>query len=371
MAIGVSLLFLFCQVGCVKTTPQEATPSIEPTSPEASKIQPESSAELGRNILTVHYPADLAVMDYNLLNISISLPQGSADLIEAEVNSRIKASMVPHRNFACLSVPLEIGPNEINIRAKQEDKILDEVVLHVFRRSDLLSKYKEAPAGFAKDYFHSQERSQCGGCHHVLEPAAIDLNPLNIETYAAEGLQDKAVDPAESTCYSCHWRITSFATVHGPRFVWSCLSCHDSQAEPKYALRYPVPDLCYKCHLEQQQKRSGKKSYHAPYITNKCGICHNPHASENPRMLDKPVWLLCVSCHPDQGDGSHVIAPYFWGTRHRKHPTHGVPDPSNQGHELTCVSCHDPHASDSPMFITKYDTRNFDLCMKCHWKSKP
>jgi len=371
MAIGAWLLFLLYQVGCVKTAPQEATPSPELRAPRASEIQQEGSAGSGRNLLTVHYPADLAVMEYNLLNISLSLPQGSADLIEAEVNSQIKASIVPRRKFACFSVPLELGINEINITAKKAGNIVGKVALAVFRRSELLSKYKEAPAGFSKDYFHSKDRSQCGGCHHVLEPAAADYNLINIETYAADPSKDKAVVPSESTCYSCHRGITSYSFVHGPDLVWSCLTCHDSQAEPRYAIRYPVPELCYKCHREQQQKRSGKKSYHAPYITNKCGICHNPHASENPGRLDKPIWLLCVSCHPDQGDGRHVIAAYFWGTRHRKHPTHGVPDPSNKGHELTCVSCHDPHASDSPMFITRYDTRNFDLCMKCHMRNKP
>jgi predicted CXXCH cytochrome family protein len=122
--------------------------------------------------------------------------------------------------------------------------------------------------------------------------------------------------------------------------------------------------------VEQKKERSGQKNYHAPYLANKCVICHNPHASENPYRLDQPTWLLCVSCHPDQGDGRHVIAAYFWGTRHRRHPTHGVPDPSRKGHELTCASCHDPHASDAPNFITKYDTMSFDLCMKCHMKNK-
>lgn len=328
------------------------------------------TAESSQGIVTVHHPADQAVMEFDLLSISLSLPEGSADLIEVEVNSRIKASVVPHRNFACLSVPLEAGINEIHIRAKKEDTIVDEVALNVFRRSDLASKYKEPPAGFKKDYFHEQARPLCATCHHVLEPTEADKEIIPIETYAAEGLKDKAIEPSESSCYSCHWRITSSANVHGPMFVWSCLSCHDPQGEPKYSVRYTVPELCYTCHLEQKQKRSGKKSYHAPYLTNKCGICHNPHASENPFRLDKPIWLLCVSCHPNQADGRHVIAPYFWGTRHRRHPTHGVPDPSRKGRELTCASCHDAHASDSPKFITRYDTRSFDLCMKCHMKNK-
>jgi predicted CXXCH cytochrome family protein len=327
-------------------------------------------AESAQNIVTVSYPADLSVMEFNLLSISLSLPQGSADLIEVEVNSKIKASIVPRRKFECFSVPLELGVNKINIIAKKEERIVDDVALDVFRRSDLVSKYAKPPAGFQKDYFHMKDRSQCATCHHVLEPTEADIKTINIESYAAEVSKDKAVVPTESTCYSCHREITSHSFVHGPDFVWSCLTCHDSQGSPKYSVKYPVPELCYKCHVEQKQQRSGKKSYHAPYITDKCGMCHNPHASENPYRLDEPIWLLCVNCHPDQGDGKHVIAAYFWGTRHRRHPTHGVPDPSREGHELTCTSCHDAHASDSPKFITKYETRSFDLCMKCHMKNK-
>ena len=79
MAIGASLLFLFYLVGCVKTVAQEATPTPESTATIASEVEQESSA---RTIVTVNCPADLAVMEFNLLNISLSLPQGSADLIE-------------------------------------------------------------------------------------------------------------------------------------------------------------------------------------------------------------------------------------------------------------------------------------------------
>ncbi|MEJ2431245.1 MAG: hypothetical protein P8075_20375 [Deltaproteobacteria bacterium] len=222
IAIGTWLLFLLYQAACVKSVLQEATPSPELTAPTASEIQQEGSAGSGRNIVTVHYPADLAVMEYSLLNISLSLPQGSADLIEAEVNSRMKASVVPRRKFACFSVPLELGLNEINITAKKEGSIVDRVALAVFRRSDLVSKYKEPPAGFTKDYFHSQDRSQCEGCHHELEPGAADHKIINLETYAADPGKDKAVVPSESTCYSCHRGITSYSVVHGPNFVWTC-----------------------------------------------------------------------------------------------------------------------------------------------------
>ncbi|MEJ2234696.1 MAG: cytochrome c3 family protein, partial [Syntrophobacterales bacterium] len=210
------------------------------------------AAEGSQGSITVHYPVDLSVMEFNLLSISLSLTQNSADLIEIEVNNKIKASIVSRRKILCFSVPLELGINEINIRARKENSIVDEAALAVFRRSDLVSKYKKPPAGFQKDYFHMKDRSQCAACHHLLEPAEADNETISIETYAAESAKIRAVFPTESTCYSCHRGITSYRFVHEPNFVWSCLTCHDSQAEPRYSARYPDPELCYKCHVEQK-----------------------------------------------------------------------------------------------------------------------
>jgi predicted CXXCH cytochrome family protein len=366
IAVGASLLFLCYLSGCAKTVSQDDIPSPEHI---ASEIEQESIAQSGQNVVTVSYPADMAVMEYNPLSLSLSLLQSSTDSIEVEVNSQIKARIAPRRNVECLSVALEPGINKINIIAKKKDRIVDEVALNIFRRSDLVGNYEKPPAGFEKDYFHMKDRYQCAACHHLLQPAEADGKTINIETYTAGVSKDKPVVPADSSCYSCHRGITSYSFVHGPGIVWSCLTCHDARGEPRYSLRYPVPELCYKCHVEQKQQRSGKKNYHAPYITDKCGMCHNPHASDNPSGLERPILLLCESCHPGQADGRHIVASYFWGTRHRMHPTHGVPDPSRKGHELSCASCHDPHASDFPMFISKYDPRNFDLCKKCHYSS--
>ncbi len=364
MAVGASLLFLCCLSACAKTLSQDDTSSSAHID-SAAKL--EGTAQSGQNAVAVSYPADSAVMEYNRLSISLRLRQGSSDSIEIYLNSQIYESIVPRRQFECLSVPLEFGINKINIRARKEDRIAAEAALNIFRRSDLFGSYEKPPAGFEKDYFHMKDRSQCAACHHLSGPAEAENKTINIEAYAAEGSKDKAVVPADSSCYSCHRGITAYAFVHGPGFVWSCLTCHDVQGQPKYSLKYPVPELCYKCHVEEKQQRSAKKNYHAPFITGNCGMCHNPHASENPYRLVRPVWLLCVGCHPDQADGRHIVASYFWGTWNRRHPTHAVPDPSKKGHELTCTSCHDPHTSDFPMFISKYGPSNFDLCKKCHF----
>jgi predicted CXXCH cytochrome family protein len=287
----------------------------------------------------------MTVMEFNLVSISLSLPRGSADLIEIKVNNKKKVSIVPRQKFECSSVALELGINEINITAKKEARIVDEAALYVFRS------------------FHMKDHSRCAVCHHILEPREADKKPINIETFAAEISENKTVAPPESTCYSCHRGMTSYLFVHGPASVWSCLSCHDPQAEPKYILKYPNPELCYKCHIEKKQKRSIKKNFHAPFATSRCVICHNPHASENPFRLVKPTWLLCISCHTDKGSGRHIIAGYVYGNRH---PTHGVLDPLRKGRELTCASCHNPHSSDSSKFIRLNAGRGFRLCGECH-----
>jgi hypothetical protein len=74
MAVVVSLPFLFYLMGCVKTVSQKATPSREPAALIASEIEPEGFVESTQPIITVHYPADLAVMEFDLLSISLSLP---------------------------------------------------------------------------------------------------------------------------------------------------------------------------------------------------------------------------------------------------------------------------------------------------------
>jgi predicted CXXCH cytochrome family protein len=167
----------------------------------------------------------------------------------------------------------------------------------------------------------------------------------------------------ESTCYDCHRAMTAYPFVHGPVTIWSCLSCHNPRATPKYAVQKPDTALCFSCHAKQKDDWMSHKNLHAPVVTGKCAICHNPHASDAPFILIKQKWLLCLSCHVDKGNGKHIIAKYMAGDTH---PTHGVKDPRTRGKELTCTSCHDAHASDSPFFITLNAEMGMALCKECH-----
>jgi predicted CXXCH cytochrome family protein len=304
-------------------------------------------------------------MEFGLLSISLQIPKNSADLINVRVNRRKEVSIVPTREFECFSVQLALGINEIVITASKNDVQTDELSISVFRRSDLVSEYRDPPVGFQKDYFHMTDRTQCAHCH-ILEPGEADGKSISMSTFTAETFSDRTETAASaSTCYSCHKRITSYPFVHGPALVWSCLSCHDPQTIPKYSVEKPDTKVCFKCHAEQGKNWYSKKYIHGPVNTGKCAICHNPHASEDPYNLIMSTWLLCTSCHVEKGSGRHIIAGYVYTDRH---PTHGKPDPIREGRELTCASCHESHASDSPRLWTLNVGSGFELCKKCHIK---
>jgi predicted CXXCH cytochrome family protein len=157
----------------------------------------------------------------------------------------------------------------------------------------------------------------------------------------------------------------SYKYVHGPVSVWACFSCHDLDSRPGYAVK---TGACYECHVEQKEEWSTKKHTHDPVKEGNCSICHNPHASNYPFNLVKHTWDLCVGCHTDSGTGMHIIADMF---SREGHPTRDRPDPARTGKELTCSSCHNPHASDFPRLWAFGVESAFDLCQKCHEKQGP
>ena len=320
------------------------------------------SAQGSGHIITINYPPDKTIMEFGLLSVSLNVPRGAADLIKVIVNNEEKIRLVPDSEVECFSILLTTGINRINITATKENTEVDNIAMSVFRRSDLESAYKDPPPGYQKDYFHMKNREQCAGCH-VLKPTEDDKKPVSISAFPAEKLKSGDISSAVSTCRSCHRRLTAYPFIHGPSAVWSCLSCHDPQAAPVYAVRKPDTKVCFGCHIEQKGKWEHRKYFHGPFAIGNCTICHSPHASENPFNLHKPIWDLCINCHPDKGSGSHIVAAvggtYF-------HPTRGKPDPLRTDKELSCASCHDPHASDSPRLWRLNVGSGFELCRKCH-----
>ncbi|MDH4028593.1 MAG: hypothetical protein OEU95_07180, partial [Nitrospirota bacterium] len=206
-------------------------------------------------------------------------------------------------------------------------------------------------------------RSQCAACH-ILEPGGQDRKNVDISAFSgAVSKENIEAAIASSTCYSCHKSMTSYPFVHVPAAVWSCLSCHNPGAEPRYSVIKPDTRICFGCHIKEKEEWYARKYLHGPFTAGQCAICHNPHAADHPYNLHKSTWNLCLSCHIDKGSGEHIVASYI---NTYNHPTRGKPDPLRKGRELSCASCHDPHASNSPRLWRLDAGSGFALCKKCH-----
>ena len=164
--------------------------------------------------------------------------------------------------------------------------------------------------------------------------ATLGLFVLKAETAAAEGcvtaqchptlLKAKNVHPVAESCDSCH------QSLKGP---------HPQKNVKTFKLVQAPPELCAMCHSP-----FGKKpQVHAPVKNGMCTTCHDPHSSDLPKLLVRPMRDLCLSCHPDK-----VEAPFLHG-------------PTSAG---DCTACHSPHESENKALVLKDGP---ELCLPCHF----
>jgi predicted CXXCH cytochrome family protein len=320
-------------------------------------------AEASQKTIHIHYPPDRTAMELGLVSVTFTVQKDAADDIVILVNDEKQVRKKSDGKIISATLSIQPGINSIGIQAFRNGNLTASESMSIFRRSDIISEYRKLPSDFTRGYFHMKERKLCQECH-TLKPSDADLIPVNIATFRGKDSDVKSTDK-ESTCYSCHKNIMSYSYVHGPASVWSCLSCHNPDADPAYSVPKPDAEVCFGCHTEQKKDWGSKKFVHGPVTIGNCSICHSPHASENPFNLFKPAWDLCVNCHATKGTGLHVLGDAFSS---KGHPTRGKPDPVRKGKELTCASCHDPHASNYPHLWAFEVESLFDLCQKCHDK---
>lgn len=106
---------------------------------------------------------------------------------------------------------------------------------------------------------------------------------------------------------------------HPPYAEGQCDICH--QGKSSQTLVAQPPELCFFCHDDFLKDA---KTKHYPAEEGMCTACHNPHKSENERLLAKPIPALCFDCH-DREDVMRIeIHTMIEGE--------------------SCISCHNPHA---------------------------
>lgn len=300
-------------------------------------------------------PVDYSMVEGELIPIVIRLSNNVDAIAIVRNNDEIfKGTDVKGKEYLCKTVKLSFGPNEIVVNAFEgglEGRKVESKKVAVFYRSDISREFRISPPEFQKKPFHREDNEKtCLSCHDM-KTSEKDIKPQR---------------PVDSMCYSCHKKITGYGYVHGPAARWDCLSCHDRNAKPvKYITQKPERDSCFACHKDKKEEWTPKKYWHGPTATGKCSVCHNPHASDNISWLKKPSWDLCITCHEDRASGRHVVAGFVFGS---SHPTKGRPDPLRPGKELSCASCHNPHAANSKALFANDLISPGSLCQMCHKK---
>ncbi|MFA5353949.1 MAG: cytochrome c3 family protein [Thermodesulfovibrionales bacterium] len=198
----------------------------------------------------------------------------------------------------------------------------------------------------------------CTACHTGIDATEIPHKKTNT---VVRGL---AAEPPD-LCYNCHDKtIFEKKTVH-PALLMGCTACHNPHATetPRLLLAEP-PDICFNCH---DKAEFTKQNVHVPVAAGMCTTCHNPHSTDEVRLLNNKAVEVCLQCHADKKDTPHAITG-FSSAGHPIGDKRTVKDPARPDRTFYCGSCHNPHSSDSMrLFRYKADTA-FELCVNCHQK---
>lgn len=162
---------------------------------------------------------------------------------------------------------------------------------------------------------HTMAQLNCSSCHKV------------------HGSSPKLLlDDNAKFCVSCHFDIkTDFSKRSNHPLNQgnlSCLSCHQFAKRTDDNFAYDMTRICQDCHPGEAGPHMYEHDAVNSYAVGGSGCveCHNPHGSENDRLLAQPVNSLCESCH--------LV------------PTHQTAHPGQNYDRLNCVVCHTtPHGS--------------------------
>jgi len=205
---------------------------------------------------------------------------------------------------------------------------------------------------------------------------------------------------AKSLCVTCHddkAKLIDTAKVPHPGATGDCTDCHDPHASNQPGLpKSDAVSICVGCHSDIDDLRK-KAVHHQPAFVQGCGTCHTPHGGDNDHLLRAKGNALCLECHgpdsvPQRIEAEHLltifngtvklpddyyqknkvaILPLRFGLGHpvEYHPVSDVMDPSNQSKvktPLSCLSCHQSHASGQSDLLVRDQANNMAFCDNCH-----
>lgn len=212
----------------------------------------------------------------------------------------------------------------------------------------------------SKKIKHGNIGETCDKCHK----ANNNLHPLeDVEGFAL-------VAKVPDLCFGCHIIKRTDTYTHPPYADGTCLDCHDVHSSNEVKMiSVKAPGLCLSCHSDMGDLIKKSAMVHQAVNEKKsCVNCHSPHASPEKKMLLAKRKDLCLSCHNKAVTTKTKTLSNF----EKLMKTSKVMHPPFEDCEKICHNPHssnDKRLLDLPFPTNNYlsvKSDSFALCWECH-----
>lgn len=222
-----------------------------------------------------------------------------------------------------------------------------------------------------------------GACATLIKGVLLVAFLLSLPVTSLKAARHPALDPNvdSAKCIQCHADKTDAKSKHAA-IKTGCLSCHEVRVNKdvtrvKLVTATPAA-LCFMCHKDKDPASINGRIH--PPNAHDCLKCHDPHKSDNPALLLKPLsggagQNLCLDCHDvgvhvNKGGSRHPALDGGCDTCHVIHKS-GDPQQREFAYHLTkdapglCTDCHDVK---DPKIVKAHHGQPFETadCIQCH-----
>jgi len=309
---------------------------------------------------------------------------------------------------------LDMGCNTCHVTHKTGAAPTVENRFHLTKASPALCIDCHDPKDAALQKAHQNQpfgTTNCLSCHDPHQSAAPKLMAKFLHPPFADKQCDTCHAPAKngkvvltqadakSLCVTCHSdkaEQIEQAKVQHPGAAGDCTDCHSPHASSQPGLpKTDAVSICIGCHSDIGDLAK-KQVHHQPAFEQGCSTCHEGHGSNNTKLLrTKTPNALCLECHgpeskPAKNEAEHLVTifdgkvrlpenyfgrvpvlPLKYGSGHPvpNHPVSDLRDPNDLTKVVTpisCLTCHQPHASAKADLLVNDQENNQAFCRTCH-----
>lgn len=306
----------------------------------------------GQNFdVVISYPPDMTLVETADIPVEGVVRTMGIEDIEIVVNDDRPLRAYVRDGIFSEEVTLEEGPNTVKIGSAMS-------------RVWLASTEAKPPPGYQRIYGHYGLSDSCLECHEIDDAGGFILS-----------------GDREEICGWCHGDLTRgrpglpWASVHAPVRNGRCLECHTPHTSVKKGLPAEKPPKCVDCHAAVAERLKVDRFVHGPMNLGDCRLCHTVHSSSQPKLLVRPATALCTDCHSDalpppgtpKALQPHVMIPEGQcGRCHEPHSSENV-RMLRQPAGLLCQGCHE----EKTRSFHEAKGFSFYVCAKCHDLHRP